>query len=331
MGASAQVVAAIVPCHNEALSVAKVVTDLREAVPGIHVYVYDNLSTDSTDHLAREAGAIVRYENSKGKGNVVRRAFADVDADVYVLVDGDDTYDVSAVPQMIERLLEGPYDHVLGVREMTSLLAYRKGHATGNKALNQLVSRLFGVPVTDMLSGCRVMSRRFVKSFPALSREFEIETELTVHCVTLRVPTTEQPVAYRERPEGSLSKLSTYRDGFRILNRIAQLTRFERPILFHGLIGSLAIVLALALGIPVVLDFAQTGLVPRLPTALLAATLALAGLLGWAVGLVLDAITMARREAARLNYLRLAPPTMPVVAEASPADEPRELGVPTPR
>jgi len=331
MGASAQIVAAIVPCHNEALSVVKVVTDLREAVPGIHVYVYDNLSTDGTDHLAREAGAIVRYENSKGKGNVVRRAFADVDADVYVLVDGDDTYDVSAVPQMIERLLEGPYDHVLGVRETTSLLAYRKGHATGNKALNQLVSRLFGVPVTDMLSGCRVMSRRFVKSFPALSREFEIETELTVHCVTLRVPTTEQPVAYRERPEGSLSKLSTYRDGFRILNRIAQLTRFERPILFHGLIGSLAIALALALGIPVVLDFAQTGLVPRLPTALLAATLALAGLLGWAVGLVLDAITMARREAARLNYLRLAPPTTSVVAEAPPAGEPRELGVPTPR
>ncbi|MBW9214092.1 glycosyltransferase [Mumia sp. zg.B53] len=327
MGVPEQRIAAIVPCHNEAMSVAKVVHDLKAAVPGIAVYVYDNLSSDGTDRAAGQAGAIVRHEETKGKGNVLRRAFADVDADVYVLVDGDDTYEAAAIPAMIERLLEGPYDHVLGVRETTSASAYRRGHQVGNRALNELVSRLFGVPVTDMLSGCRVLSRRFVKSFPALSREFEIETELTVHCVTLRVPTTEEPVAYRDRPEGSESKLSTYRDGFHILRRILLLTRFERPILFHGLLGTVVLGIALVLGIPVLLEFARTGLVPRFPTAFLSASLVIVGLLGWAVGLVLDAITMSRREAARLNYLRLAPPRTAEPTESRRASEQPSIDV----
>jgi glycosyltransferase involved in cell wall biosynthesis len=301
-------IAAIVPCHNEALAVGKVVADLKAAVPGVRIYVYDNNSTDGTDQIAREAGAMVRYEHAKGKGNVVRRAFGDIDADIYVMIDGDDTYDASALPAMIEALVSGPYDHVLGVREQVSETAYRAGHEAGNRAFNVLVSKVFGMAVNDMLSGYRVMSRRFVKSFPALSREFEIETELTVHCANLRVPCTEVSVGFRDRPEGSESKLSTYRDGFKILRLILHLVRFERPVLFHSVLGCLFVVAALILGVPVLVDYAQTGLVPRLPTAVLASSIVLVGILLWMVGLILDAVAKTRREAARLNYLRLAPP-----------------------
>lgn len=304
-------IAAIVPCHNEALAVGKVVADLKAAVPAMRVYVYDNNSTDGTDEIARAAGAIVRYEHSTGKGNVVRRAFSDIDADIYVMVDGDDTYEVGAVPEMIERLMSGPYDHVLGVREQVTDTAYRAGHEAGNRAFNVLVSKVFGMPVNDMLSGYRVMSRRFVKSFPALSREFEIETELTVHCANLRVPCAEVAVGFRDRPEGSESKLSTYRDGLKILRLILHLVRFERPVLFHSVLGALFVVVALILGIPVLVDYARTGLVPRLPTAVLASSIVLIGILLWMVGLILDAVAKSRREAARLNYLRLpAPPAL---------------------
>lgn len=303
------VIAAIVPCHNEAASVAKVVTDLRRAVPGMHVYVYDNRSTDGTDEIAREAGAIVRYEDLKGKGNVIRRAFGDIDADVYLLIDGDDTYEAEAAPEMIETLLRGPYDHVLGVRkDEQATSAYRPGHEAGNKAFNRLVSRLFGLPVTDMLSGYRVFSRRFVKSFPALSREFEVETELTIHSATLRLPQTEFEVGFRDRPEGSESKLNTVKDGFKILNLIGHLIRYERPLLFHGVIGGLFVLVSLALGLPVVAEFAETGLVPRFPTALLAASLTIVGVLTWSVGLVLDGVTRARRETSRLSYLAYSAP-----------------------
>lgn len=308
MNLSSYDIAAIVPCHNEALAVAKVVADLQAAVPGIRVYVYDNNSTDGTDKIARDAGAIVRYEHAKGKGNVVRRAFGDIDADIYVMVDGDDTYDASALPAMIETLMSGPYDHILGVREQVTETAYRVGHEAGNRAFNMLVSSVFGMAVNDMLSGYRVMSRRFVKSFPALSREFEIETELTVHCANLRVPCAEVPVGFRDRPEGSESKLSTYRDGFKILRLILHLVRFERPVLFHTVLGSVFVLIALILGAPVLVDYARTGLVPRLPTAVLASSIVLVGILLWMVGLILDAVAKTRREAARLNYLRLAPP-----------------------
>ena len=304
------VIAAVVPCHNEAHTVAKVVTDLRATVPGIQVYVYDNNSSDGTDELARAAGAVVRYENRKGKGNVVRRAFSDIDADVYLLIDGDDTYDVDDAPAMIETLLEGPYDHVLGVRREldASSSAYRPGHEAGNKAFNRLVSGLFGLPVTDMLSGYRIFSRRFVKSFPALSREFEIETELTVHSMNLRVPQTEVEVGFRDRPEGSESKLSTVKDGVKILTLIAHLIRHERPLAFHGIVGAVFALVGLLLAVPIFVEFGETGLVPRFPTAFLAASLMILAFLTWLVGLVLDGITRSRRESSRLVYLGYGAP-----------------------
>ena len=232
-------IAAIVPCHNEEAAVGKVVEDLLAAVPTMDVYVYDNRSTDATSERAREAGAIVRVEDVKGKGNVVRRAFGDLEADVYLLIDGDDTYDARASTSMIQALLTGPYDHVLGVREpvIGSSSAYRPGHERGNRVLNGIVGWAFGTNVGDMLSGYRVFSRRFVKSFPALSREFEIETELTVHSLALRVPQTSMRVGFKDRPPGSESKLRTYRDGSRIVRLILNLVRHERPVAFYGLIG----------------------------------------------------------------------------------------------
>lgn len=305
-------IAAIVPCHNEAASIAQVVSDLKVAQPDIEVYVYDNLSTDGTAEIARAAGATVRYENTKGKGNVVRRAFADVDADIYVLIDGDDTYDAAALPKMIAALREGPLDHVVGVRRQLTATAYRPGHSSGNKAFNTLVSSVFGYRVNDMLSGYRVFSRRFVKSFPAVSREFEVETELTVHSMNLRVPQVEIEVGFKDRAEGSESKLNTYRDGFKILRLIGNLVRHERPWLFHGLLGALILVVSLLLGFPIVVEFAQTGFVPRFPTAVLASSLAIIAMLVWLLGLVLDGITKSRREASRLSYLMSsAPPPLP--------------------
>ena len=245
-------IAAIVPCHNEEAAVAKVVADLQAAVPGMTVYVYDNCSTDRTVERALEAGAVVCSEPLKGKGNVVRRAFADIDADIYLLIDGDDTYDAAAAPRMIEQLVAENLDHVVGVRREVEGLAdgtaYRPDHATGNKVLNRIVAGIFGDSMGDMLSGYRVFSRRFVKSFPAVSREFEIETELTVHSLALRIPSTSVPVDFKDRAEGSESKLRTYRDGWRILNMIISLTRHERPMYFFGLLAGLSGLLALALG-----------------------------------------------------------------------------------
>ncbi|MET0966812.1 MAG: glycosyltransferase family 2 protein [Nakamurella sp.] len=311
-------IAAIVPCHNEEAAVAAVIKDLRAAVPGMAIYVYDNRSTDNTAAVAAAAGAIVRKEDVKGKGNVVRRAFADIEADVYLLIDGDDTYDAAAAPQMIQALLDGPYDHILGVRKQTTDSAYRPGHSTGNKLFNKLVTTAFGTPVSDMLSGYRIFSRRFVKSFPAVSREFEIETELTVHTMSLRVPQTEIAVGFKDRPEGSESKLNTYRDGFKILSLIFQLIRHERPLAFHSILAGLVAVIALLLAIPLFVEFSRTGLVPRFPTAFLAASLVIIAALILTVGFVLDGITRSRREAARLVYLGFAAP--PTGTSLPPAD-----------
>lgn len=304
----APMVAAIVPCYNEVLSVAKVVTDLKAAVPEIVVYVYDNNSTDGTDEIARAAGAIVRYERMRGKGNVVRRAFADVDADIYVLIDGDDTYDATNLAEMINTLRSGPFDHVLGVRQEQTTSAYRPGHELGNRGFNWLVSKVFGSEVSDMLSGYRVFSRRFVKSFPALSREFEIETELTVHAMSLRVPQVEVPIGFRDRPEGSESKLRTYHDGFRILSLIIGLIRHELPLLFYGLIGVILAIVGIGIGVPVVVEFFETGLVERFPTALLSVGIVLLAVLAWTIGLILDGVLKSRREVNRLNYLIHTPP-----------------------
>jgi glycosyltransferase involved in cell wall biosynthesis len=319
------VIAAIVPCYNEAAAVGKVVRDLLEAVPGIHVFVYDNNSTDGTDEIARAAGATVRYERAKGKGNVIRRAFGDIDADVYLLIDGDDTYDAAAAPEMIKTLLEGPYDHILGVRQDDpDATAYRPGHEAGNRAFNTLVGKIFGLPVTDMLSGYRIFSRRFVKSFPALSREFEIETELTVHSMNLRIPQTEVPVGFRDRPEGSESKLSTVKDGLKILSLIGHLIRYERPVAFHGILGAVFAIVAVVLAIPLFVEFSETGLVPRFPTAILAGLLMVIAFFTWLVGFVLDGITRSRRENSRLAYLTYAAPNSPGVRLAW--DAPTEIG-----
>lgn len=311
-------IAAIVPCYNEGLTVARVVTGLRAAFGTIAVYVYDNNSTDDTVEQARAAGAIVRTETLQGKGNVLRRAFADVDAEVYVLIDGDDTYDPADAPAMVDLLLSGPYDHVLGCRtDDPAATAYRAGHAQGNLLFNRLVSLLFGLKVTDMLSGYRVLSRRLVKSFPALSQRFEIETELTVHALATRTPQAEIPVGFRTRPEGSLSKLSTVADGRRIILTIARLFAMERPLMFWGIGATLTLILALVTGLPVISDYLGTGLVARFPTAFLAASLVVIACLMAASGVVLAGTTRNRHEAARLAYLG-HPPVAAVAPDATP-------------
>src|SRR3954454_7993618 len=300
-------VAAIVPCHNEEAAVAKVVTDLLAAVPGIDVYVYDNRSTDRTAERAREAGALVCHEPLKGKGNVVRRAFADIDADIYLLIDGDDTYDAFAAPAMLERLVSENLDQVLGVRRQVKGLegsAYRPRHEWGNRLLNRIVCSIFGDSTGDMLSGYRVFSRRFVRSFPAVSREFEIETELTVHSLALRIPSASVPVDFRDRAEGSESKLRTYRDGWRILNVILTLTRHERPMYFFGLLAGMSGLVAMALGTPVLVTYLQTQMVPQFPSLFVASFLLVISCLGLMSGLVLDGIRKSRHEASRLSYMR---------------------------
>lgn len=300
-------VAAIVPCHNEEQAIAKVVEDLRHHVPGITVYVYDNASTDGTADEARSAGAVVRHVSQKGKGNVVRRAFADIDADVYLMIDGDDTYDPSYAPELIRTLLEGQFDHVLGLREEVDESAYRPNHAWGNKVLNGVVGTIFGTNVGDMLSGYRAFSRRFVKSFPATSREFEIETELTVHTLSLRAPSTSVPVAFRERAEGTESKLRTYRDGSKILNLISNLTRHERPLAFYGGIAAISLIIAIAFGVPVLSEYVTTGMVPRVPTLITALGFGLVSALALTCGLVLDGMRKTRHELSRLMYLQHQP------------------------
>lgn len=282
------------------------ISALKRAVPGITVYVYDNNSSDDTSRVAAEGGAIVRFEPRRGKGNVLRRAFADIEADIYLMIDGDDTYDASAAPQMINTLIEENLDHVLGCRaDNKENSAYRPGHAQGNAMFNRLVSWLFNGCVSDMLSGYRVFSRRFVKAFPALSKEFEIETELTVFSMALRVPQKEVAVGFKERPAGSDSKLRTFRDGFHILGTVIRLLAHERPWLFYGFIACLLFLLSLILGIPLVWEFAKTGLVPRLPTAVLSSSLVLIGALSLVVATLQAGMLRTRQEAMRLAYLRI--------------------------
>jgi glycosyltransferase involved in cell wall biosynthesis len=312
-------IACVVPCHNEQATVGKVVADLRAALPHADIYVYDNNSTDRTVEVAREAGAIIRHERKKGKGNVIRRAFADIDADALLIIDGDDTYDASQAGELVDALFEGPYDQVLGARRQISDGAYRPGHAAGNKALTLAVRMLFGNDVTDMLSGYRVFSRRFVKSFPALSREFETETEMTVHALNLRLSTIEREVDFRDRPPGSESKLRTYRDGWRILRVILNLARRERPGLVHSAVAGLLTVLALILSIPVFVDYLDTGQVPRFPTAILAAAIVTIAVIVLLVGYILESVMHMRQEQSRLAYLALDAPMRSAASVASPS------------
>jgi len=301
-------IAVILPCYNEEAAIGKTVRDFRAALPAAKIYVYDNNSSDRTAAVAHEAGAIVRNELRQGKGNVMRRMFADVEADIYVLADGDDTYDASVAPDLIRKLVEEGLDIVTGRRVHTEAAAYRAGHVFGNKMLTGLTAMMFNVKLGDTLSGYRVMSRRFVKSFPFTAEGFGIETELTVHAVRLLMPMAEVDTAYKERPAGSVSKLSTYRDGFRILFTIAQMLREERPLLFFSTVGALFAVVAAILGASIVLEFVRTGLVPRLPTALLATGLMVIAFLSVMSGLILDTVTRGRWANKRLAYLAIRGP-----------------------
>jgi glycosyltransferase involved in cell wall biosynthesis len=301
-------VAVLIPCYNESVAIGGVVAGFSAALPGATVFVYDNNSSDDTAAQAEAAGAAVRREPRQGKGHVVRRMFADVDADVYVLVDGDGTYQAAAATAMVALLLGEKLDMVTGVRVPHAAGAYRPGHVFGNAVLTGLVARLFGAQMADMLSGYRVFSRRFVKSFPALAGGFETETEFTVHALQLGLPTAEYPTEYRERPAGSASKLRTLRDGARILRLIVLLVKDERPVPFFSVAAVLLLLLGLGLGVPVVLEFLRTGLVPRLPTAIVAASLVMLCFLSLACGLILDSVARGRREMKRLAYLAIQGP-----------------------
>ena len=297
--------AVLIPCHNEEAAITKVVSDFRNALPSAVIYVYDNNSRDKTVELARAAGARVYRETLQGKGNVVRRMFSDIEADVYVLVDGDDTYLASSAQEMVEQLLAERLDMLNGTRVTEIVAAYRRGHRFGNVMLSGLVGRMFGNRITDMLSGYRVFSRRFVKSFPALSSGFEIETELTIHALELGMPVGEIDTPYKDRPEGSSSKLRTYSDGLRILRTIILLVKDERPMLFFSAAALVLFIAAVGLSIPIFVEFHRTHLVPRFPTAILSTGIMLLSFVALTCGLVLDSVARGRKEVKRLSYLAL--------------------------
>ena len=301
-------IAVLLPCYNEEAAIAATVAGFHAALPSATIYVYDNNSRDRTREIAAEAGAVVRTERQQGKGHVVRRMFADIDADVYVMADGDLTYDPNAAPAMVDLLLADQLDMVVGTRRHEEEKAYRGGHVLGNRVFTGLLSKLFGRSFSDIFSGYRVFSRRFVKSFPVLSEGFEIETEMSVHALELRMPVGEVETNYGARPEGSHSKLSTYSDGWRILKTIGTLYRVERPTLFYGSIGALLLAVAIVLAIPLAITYLNTGLVPRFPTAILATGMTIIAVLCFFAGLILDTVTRGRREVRRLAYLSLRAP-----------------------
>lgn len=302
-------IAVLLPCYNESAAIAQTVADFRAALPAAHIYVYDNNSSDGTAEIARAAGAIVRTERMQGKGHVVRRMFADVEADIYVMADGDATYEAAAAQALIAQLVDEQLDMVVGARKSEVEAAYRRGHRLGNAMLTGMLARLFGRTFTDILSGYRVFSRRFVKSFPVLSAGFEIETEISVHALELRMPVSEIVTAYAARPEGSESKLNTYRDGWRILNTIMRLFRYERPLVFFGAIGGVLALTAILIALPLLFTYVETGEVPRFPTAILATGMMTLAALSAMTGLILDTVVRGRLETRRLAYLAYPAPT----------------------
>jgi glycosyltransferase involved in cell wall biosynthesis len=301
-------IAVLIPCYNEEVAIKDTVSGFRAALPGAAIYVYDNNSKDKTMERAKEAGAIVRSENLQGKGNVVRRMFSDIEADVYIMTDGDATYDPAAASEMIDLLFRENLDMVVGRRVHREASAYRAGHVLGNRMLTGFLAQLFGQRFSDILSGYRTFSRRFVKSFPALSAGFETETELTVHALTLNLPIAEVETQYFARPEGSLSKLNTYRDGVRILRVMLMLFKNERPLFFFAIAGALLALVSIVISIPLAFTYLETGLVPRFPTAILSASIMLLAFLSGVCGLVLDTVTRGRREMKRLAYLQIPAP-----------------------
>lgn len=305
-------IAVLLPCYNEEAAIAQTVAGFRAALPDAVIYVFDNNSADRTVEVARGAGAIVRTERMQGKGNVVRRMFADIDADIYVMADGDATYDPESAPAMVARLIDDGLDMVVGTRIHEAADAYRRGHVLGNRMMTGILAKLFGRSFTDIFSGYRVFSRRFVKSFPALSTGFEIETEISVHALELAMPVAEVETPYFARPDGSESKLSTYRDGWRIMRTMVTLYRLERPWRYFGVAALLLLALAVVLAIPLVITYAETGLVPRFPTAILATGLVILASLSFFTGLILDTVVRGRREVKRLAYL--AHPAPPRIA-----------------
>lgn len=296
-------IAVLLPCYNEEAAIAQTIAGFRAALPDAAIYVYDNNSRDRTIEIARAAGAIVRSERMQGKGHVVRRMFADIDADIYVMADGDATYDAASAPRLIARLAQEQLDMVVGSRVGEAVESYRRGHRLGNRMLTGMLAQLFGRSFSDILSGYRVFSRRFVKTFPVLSEGFEIETEISVHALELKMPVAEIETPYFARPEGSESKLSTYSDGWRILRTIVTLYRVERPMLFFGVIGAVFAALAVILAVPLIVTYMQTHLVPRFPTAILATGLMILAFLNGFAGLILDTVVRGRREVRRLAYL----------------------------
>lgn len=298
-------IAILIPCYNEAVAIAAVIESFRRHLPAAHIYVYDNNSKDDTAKIAKQHGAIVRSELQQGKGHVVRRMFSDIDASVYILVDGDGTYSAESAPLMIQTLYDCRCDMVNGRRVTNSDKAYRFGHQFGNRLMTGMVAWIFGKRSFDMLSGYRVFSRRFVKSFPALSTGFEIETELTIHALSLNMPIAEVPTPYKDRPERSVSKLSTYRDGLRILWTIFLITKEERPFFFFSIVSAVLAVWSLGMGVPIVLEWLRTGLVPRFPTAILSASVMLLAFLSLSSGMILSSVARGRREFKRLHYLNL--------------------------
>ena len=308
MAEQKQRVAVLLPCYNEEAAIGATVEGFLRALPDATVYVYDNNSRDRTREVAAAAGAVVRTETQQGKGHVVRRMFADIEADIYIMADGDLTYDAGAAPRMARLIVEDQLDMVVGTRKHDASGAYRGGHVLGNKLFTRLLAGLFGRSFTDIFSGYRAFSRRFVKSFPVLSQGFEIETEMSVHALELRMPVGEIETRYLARPEGSHSKLSTFRDGWRILNTIVILYRVERPVLFFGSLAALLLIAALVLAMPLVFTFLETGLVPRFPTAVLVTGMTIVAVLSFFAGLILDTVTRGRREMRRLAYLAFPAP-----------------------
>ena len=301
-------IAVLLPCYNEEAAIGATVEGFRQALPEATIYVYDNNSRDRTREIAAAAGAVVRTETQQGKGCVVRRMFADIEADVYLMADGDLTYDPAYAQQMVDLLVSEQFDMVVGTRKHDATEAYRGGHVIGNRLFTRLLAGLFGRSFTDIFSGYRAFSRRFVKSFPVLSQGFEIETEMSVHALELRMPVGELETRYLARPEGSHSKLSTFRDGWRILKAIITLYRTERPVLFFGGIALLLLIAAVVLAVPLVFTYLETGLVPRFPTAILVTGMTIVAVLSFFAGLILDTVTRGRREMRRLAYLALPAP-----------------------
>jgi glycosyltransferase involved in cell wall biosynthesis len=312
-------IAVLLPCFNEEAAIGSVIRQFRKALPGATIYVYDNNSSDRTVEVALAEKVIVRHEARQGKGNVVRRMLADIDADIYVMADGDLTYDAAAAGRMVDLLVSRNLDMVVGTRVADQDEAFRAGHRFGNRIFNELVSGLFGNTFTDILSGYRVISRRFAKSFPAASSGFEIETEFSVHAIDLRLATAEVPLHYAKRPENSVSKLNTYRDGFKILTKIAMMYRALKPLMFYGIIASALWLMAAGFGLPIIATFIETGLVPRLPTAILAASLAQLGFIAMACGVIIEAVSANGREIRRMRYLDLAAPSIVPAVAVGPA------------